>query len=449
MTRNIYTLIICLVALAGTGCRKYVEIDQQNIRTLHYTSDFQYLLNNSNNMEGVYYYPVLASDDIGVTDEGFQNRMNDKDRNTYTWAEKIFGDATDADWDYLYKQIYICNQVIAGVMNSDGGTETEKRYILAEALVHRSFAYLNLVNIYAKQYNATTASTDPGVPLLLKPDLYAKLNRVSVQSVYDQVLNDLQQAVPDLPDQSDVVSNPSRTAAYAILARASLQKGAYADAGKFADSALSRQHALLDLQLYAANVTTLPLKLKDPETILAKRLTMSTPFPLSTALLNVFDTTTDLRYRLFTIDGSAFPYNSFTGRGYYRPSIAGEGAMIGPNVPEMMLIKAESEARTGAFANAVDLLNTLRMNRFKTADYTALTAANADEALKLVLEERRRELFCRGLRLFDQKRLSSTETVTRVFLGQTYTLEPNSNRYVFPIADKYIQFNPEIQQNPR
>jgi hypothetical protein len=237
------------------------------------------------------------------------------------------------------------------------------------------------------------------------------------------------------------------------MARASLQKGVYADAGKYADSALSRQNTLLDLQAYAANRSTLPLKLKDPEVIFVKRISVSSALPLSTTLLNVFDTAIDLRYQLFTTNGANFQYAPFTDRGYYRPYITGDGAMIGPNVPEMMLIKAESEARVGSYPVAIDLVNNLRTKRFKTADYTAVSAADATEALKLVLVERRRELFCRGLRWFDQKRLNKeaafAETVTRVFLGQTYTLEPNSNRYVFPIADKYIQLNPEITQNPR
>ncbi|SFD46702.1 SusD family protein [Chitinophaga sp. CF118] len=452
MTRNIYIFIACLLVSVTTGCRKYVEIDQQGIRSLHYTSDYQYILNNLTNMEPVYTYPVLASDDIEITDEGFQQRMNDKLSRAYTWAEKIFGDESDSDWDLLYKQIYICNETIDGVMTSDGGTDAQKRMILAEARVHRAYAYFNLVNVYAKQYDAATAATDPGVPMLLKPDLFAKLNRASVQSVYDQIKLDLELSVADLPELPDVPSNPSRTAAYAILAKTSLQKEEYADAGKFADSALVRQHALLDLKSYIAAPGSMPLKLKDPETILSKVLSLSSVFPLSAGLLKLYDTT-DLRYKLFTANGSQFTFNSFVGRGYYRPYLNYQGSPVGPNVPEMMLIKAESEARTGTFPVAVTILNTLRTNRFRTVDYSDLSAANADEALKLVIDERRRELLCRGIRWFDQKRLNKEQafakTITRTFLGETFSLAPGANRYVFPIADKNIQLNPEIEQNPR
>jgi starch-binding outer membrane protein, SusD/RagB family len=119
----------------------------------------------------------------------------------------------------------------------------------------------------------------------------------------------------------------------------------------------------------------------------------------------------------------------------------------------MMLIKAESSARNGNYQDAIAILNTLRKKRFTPSDYKDLTSSNKEDALKLILDERRRELFGRGYRWFDQKRLNKesayAETVTRVFKGVTYTLVPNDNHYVYAIAEKYINLNPEIEQNPR
>ena len=68
-----------------------------------------------------------------------------------------------------------------------------------------------------------------------------------------------------------------------------------------------------------------------------------------------------------------------------------------------------------------------------------------------VLQERRRELTCHGLRWMDQRRLANdpdfpTQTVTRVFKGTTYTLEPGAVRYTFPMGEKYLEENPEIGQ---
>ncbi|MNL74264.1 hypothetical protein D3C87_1998750 [compost metagenome] len=56
------------------------------------------------------------------------------------------------------------------------------------------------------------------------------------------------------------------------------------------------------------------------------------------------------------------------------------------------------------------------------------------------------------MRWFDQRRLNKdamfAQTYSRVFDNVTYTLEPNSNKYVFPFAQLNISQNPEMVQNP-
>ncbi|KAA2239511.1 RagB/SusD family nutrient uptake outer membrane protein [Chitinophaga agrisoli] len=455
MNRRYIIYLLGLWLLAGSGCRKYVEIEQVGKRTLHLTKDYQGLLNDQLTMENACFYPMVAADDIGALDDNLQTRIPQAAVNVYTWAPDIYVDNDDPDWNIMYKQIYYCNLVIAGVADSDGGTGAEKKNINAQALVHRALAYLNLVNVYAKQYDAATAATDAGVPMPVTPDFTGSLQRASVQAVYDHIKEDLQAAMPDLDDLPAYSITPSRAGAYAVLARACLQQGDYPNAGKYADSALARQHTLLNLADYAADVSKLPLKLQDPEIIFEKKLANSTAynFPLSESLLQKFDTTHDLRYQLFTADGVVFGYYGFVGRGYYRPRITNEGAFVGPSVPEMMLIKAECAARAGNTGAALDVLNELRRHRFKPEDYTPLQATNPAAALRLTIDERGLELMGRGFRWFDQKRLNKeaafAATVTRSFKGQTYTLEPNGNRYMFPIANKYITMNPEITQNPR
>ena len=93
----------------------------------------------------------------------------------------------------------------------------------------------------------------------------------------------------------------------------------------------------------------------------------------------------------------------------------------------------------------------LREYRYVAGEDYSLSAATAKEALGNVLQERRRELTCHGLRWMDQRRLANdpdfpTQTVTRVFKGTTYTLEPGAVRYTFPMGEKYLEENPEIGQ---
>lgn len=449
-------LILSFLLFGATACRKYVEIPPESVRALKNTSDYQLLLNAGSNIEPGYLYPLYMADDFGADDDTWYPKLTPTTAaNAYIWADKIYGTTEeDADWGSLYKQMFVFNTVCTGVMNSDGGSDAQKKSIQAAAMVHRAYAYFTLVNIYGKQYDAATAATDPGVPLLLEPDLYANLTRASVKAVYDQVKNDLLNALPYLDDIPVYNVNPSKMAVYALMARVCLNTREFTEAERYANLALSLKSTLLDLNSYIAAPTTMPLKLLNPEVMFFKRTVQSViQIPLQASAISLYDTR-DLRYSVLTRDAASIPAATFTvGRGLYLQRLVSDGVYIGPSVPEMLLIKAECEARAGNTANAMDAVNTLRKKRFKPAEYTDLTAANATAALHVVIDERGREFMGRGFRWFDQRRLTKDAgfigAVTRKFKGVTYTLDPNSNRYVFAIADKYIAFNPEILQNPR
>lgn len=458
MKKLIYTVLLAGALMGNTACRKYVEIPPEQSKVLSNTVDYQDLLYNSSSIEQAYYYPIFSGDDAGSTEVTWQNGITATVANAYTWAEKGFGSTEeDLDWLNAYKRIFIYNTVINGVMGSNGGDQ-EKQAALSSALVHRAFDYYNLVNIYGKQYDASSASTDPGVPLLLQPKFTTDLTRASVQKVYDQIKTDLLAALPGLPDLPDFTSNPSKAAAYAIMARVCLNTREFTEAEKYANLSLTLQSTILDLNAYKAVPTSFPAKLNNKEELLLKRtIQFPSAFPLSADAVNMYDKTNDLRYTLFTAPGATLQGTTFTiSRAYYKNKLATTdgSAFVGPSVPEVTLIKAECEARAGNIATAVDLLNTFRKKRYNNAvTYVNLTAATSDAALHLVIDERKREFVARGFRWFDQRRLSKdagfTTTVTRVFKSVTYTLEPGSNRYTYAIADKYIALNPEIIQNPR
>ncbi|MFC1226735.1 RagB/SusD family nutrient uptake outer membrane protein [Pedobacter sp. BG31] len=457
-----YSIILFALAIAMAGCRKYVEIDQLSIRTLKYTSDYRNTLNNNNVLEGTFSYPILSGDDIEITDQVRQNALSsasaDIFANVYTWASKYTSDTqSDGDWERQYKTIYVCNEVLQGVLTAQGGSETEKQTIYAEALVHRAYAYLILVNMYGKQYNSVTAATDLGVPLLTTPNLYTKLNRAPVAEVYSQILKDLRTSISRLPAIADFNVRPSKAAAYALFSKTYLSMRDFNNAALYADSTLALQSGLIDLKAYENTPMSLPVRLVNPEVIFSKIANVVIP---ATSLNNDLLTslgTTDLRYKIYTDVRSRFPgqfSTTFTGRASCKYLVNGEFVINnGPSVPEIMLIKAECLARAGQTADAMTVVNNLRVKRFNNANYVPLTASSAADALRIVVEEKRKELFGTGLRWFDQKRLmlddAFTQTKTRNYKGIDYTLTPNSNRYTYPIGDKYILLNPELQQNPR
>ena len=469
MKKLIYIPCCILILLFLSGCQDYVNIKTQGQLVPGTLSNYRYLLNNTTAYESGPQLTDIASDDVELVDGSAQQQaLNGSDSykywlKTYTWQSDVYpigNYQTDYDWNAMYNTVTYANVVISEVPSCNDGTDAQKSALIAEALVHRADAYLMLVNKYAKQYNPATASADLGVPLVLTETTEQSLKRASVQAVYSQIISDLKTAIPSLPLTQQYNTRPSKPSAYGELARAYLCMGDYANARTYADSVLQTRSTLDNL----SNITTIssstyPLRVSDPEILLSKiaygGIAAYTPtaLRLSASLLTLLGTK-DQRYTLFTTAPANISslYTAAGGRFFYRDKAIGEARNIGPSVPEMMLIEAEYYARKGETSTAMTWVNNLRKKRFLAANYTDLTATDANDALVKVIDERHREFFCRMLRWWDLKRLNNDplfqKTLTRAFAGTTYTLAPNSDRYVFAFPPYQIQLNPEMEQNP-
>jgi hypothetical protein len=118
---------------------------------------------------------------------------------------------------------------------------------------------------------------------------------------------------------------------------------------------------------------------------------------------------------------------------------------------EIHLIKSECLARLGKKVDAMQVLNHLLQFRWKAGAFIPLTAADSDEALSIILRERRKELPFRGLRWTDLRRLDKENlipTLTRELDGKQYVLPPGDKRYVLPIPYDIIS-QTGMPQNPR
>lgn len=449
MKKLTYKICLGLFVLAfGSSCRKYVEVDQFTTRTLKYTEDFQYLVNNRSNFESSYILPLVTSDDMATTDVNHQNSMAAEFKFAYVWGASFYGDTqSDIGWNNLYKTIYTCNEIIFSVMESQNGTDAKKKEIYAEALVQRAFAYLMLANQYGEIYDPAKAQNQIGIPLLTTPDLFQKLDRSNLKKVYDQVVSDLEQAIPSLPNTGTNNGHAAKVSAYALLSRTYLYMRNFTLAGEYADKALAINSALKTLENYIGKTNTFPRRHEDPEVLLSRLSAGRFLSQLNPELIDLF-TTGDVRLELFTGTGSGIP-----GKAYIRPQFNEGFSHTGLSVPEMMLNRAEVYARAGNVNKTLEFLNKLRKTRIKAANYQDLAISSPADLLPAVINERRREFMGTGLRWFDQRRLNlDTEfakSYVRTFGGQQYTLSPGSNRYIYPIAPAVLDLNPEIQQSPR
>lgn len=169
-------------------------------------------------------------------------------QNTLKWKDYIYSAAeNDANWDGLYRGIYITNYVLDHIDDVRDGVSYKRSEVKGQALVHRAMNYFQLVNLYGKQYNAETSATDPGVPLVLESDINKQYPRETVAVVYRQLLKDLDEAIGLLEvSVPEFNNNPGKATAYALRARVYLWLQNYDMAYADAAEALKLQSELID-----------------------------------------------------------------------------------------------------------------------------------------------------------------------------------------------------------
>jgi hypothetical protein len=135
----------------------------------------------------------------------------------------------------------------------------------------------------------------------------------------------------------------------------------------------------------------------------------------------------------------------------FKPCYYGKSTpFTGLGMGELYLTMSECYARQGDVNNAMFYLNKLIKSRWKAGQYIPYTAATPDEALNVILQERRKELVFRGLRYTDVRRLNQTplpHSLLRTVQGNTYELPPNDLKYALPIPEQVLRFNKLIKQN--
>lgn len=415
--------------------------------------DFQGILDKTEVMNLTPEIASVGIDNFYLTYTDWQGLGSMSERNAYIWAEDIFNGETSFDWNYAYRTVEHSNIVLEGLEDvSPDGNEATFNNVKGQALFFRAKAFFDLVSFFAKPYNAATAAADKGIPIRMTTDVNVKSVRSSVEASYAQIINDLKQAETLLPVASSLQTRPSKVASMALLARVYLNMEKYDMALKYADDALDLYSTLLDFNSIAPGFFPFPAFPTNKEVIFYTRsmgyASLSPYYSYVDTLLYQSYDVNDLRKTLFYIDNG-------TGRMVFDGSYtAGLGYNFGGlAVNELYLIRAECYARTSQKTEAMDDLNTLLSKRYKNGTFVPVMATDADEALDIILEERRKELpFTINIRWNDLRRLNKdprfAKTLVRKLNGQEYTLPPNDNRYVLPIPPDEIRLS-NIEQNPR
>lgn len=458
MKLNIYISLFAASLL--TACSDFLDVTPKGMFIPKTLTDYEELSSNPSFSSGANALVERMSDGIYLDDQYVKSGINSSSSKSYMWADEFYLETeSDGGWDAMYNNIYNANVILSELGNIESNETERLNHIKGDALFNRSYAYWSLISTYAPHYSAETASQDLGVPLLTVPDLEATPDRASVASVYSLILQDLEEAADLLPQKAQNVYRKHKGAAWALLARVHLSMSNYGKAKEYALQALNTNDRLLDYNTLSfkdperphSGIDNKPLEYEHPEMIIY----MSTGFGtilsnscISPELMDIIDTE-DLRYQLgwtqYERSGQLtdLPY----------PLYVSSDLNYNISVSEMMLIVAEAEARAGNTGKALQEINKLRKYRFSPNDYRELSASNAPEALKLVINERRIELFGKGLRWFDMKRLDQDPLFSRDYQRANemdlFELKKGSPNFVVQIPAKIRLINPNILPNPR
>ena len=344
-------------------------------------------------------------------------------------------------WRSYYHSVYIANYIIQNQKKIKEATAQEISQLVGEAYMMRAYCHFLLVNLYAEPYTHCTPSQTRGVPMLLEADVNAIPGSSSVETVYNQILSDLDNAEQYLNVEEWELGKNYRfntTSVQALRARTYLYMGRWSDALEASKDVLSVYNELEDMN----NSTTLPNSYKSKESIVAlerfsSNLYTAVDMPAS-EFISLYRSGDQRRTKYFKRVTSS-TYSLLKGRS--------DEFSCSFRTAEFYLTAAEAAARLGHTTDAINYLTPLMTKRLNASAYQTTTALigtmTEEELIQEILDERARELAFEGHRWYDLRR-TTQPALTRVYDGTTYTLLPEQYTMRFP--SEAVEANPEIER---
>ncbi|SIN83874.1 RagB/SusD family nutrient uptake outer membrane protein [Algoriphagus halophilus] len=384
-------------------------------------------------------------------------------------------------WRFYYKVIGNANMIIANIDAADG-PQSEKDEIKGQALAYRAWAHFNLVQLFAKRYEAGGDNSNLGVPIVTEP-ITEGGPRNTVEEVYAQINSDLDTAIGLLTTGRNAKSHLNINVAKGIKARVALTQGNYSLAAQMAKEAQEGYSFMSTEQLYEGfnNVDNPEWiwgseQVDDQQTFFASFFAyMSLNFSSTNirgnpkainSLLYDMIPDTDARKGLWDPNASdpelrdpfidEMTLGSFSKVDYMNRKFIAQGnaSSVGDvpymRVAEMYLIEAEALARSGNDAEAAQVLFDLVSAR--DSAYT-LSTNTGDALIEEIMIQRRIELWGEGFRFYDLKRLNlpldrtGANHVDNV-INSKYTEEAGTNDWQWKIPIDELNANDQLVQNP-
>jgi hypothetical protein len=378
---------------------------------------------------------------------------------------------TNVGWQHAYKMIDNVNQLLSFVDEIQDGSDDEKAFYKAQALIYRAHYYHRLVQTYGKPYH--TSPTSLGVPLVLTPSI-EPTPRSSVEDVYAQIKADLKLAEALLTDNSVVRRDKT-------MADLSVVQGLLA-------RVYSCTHQW-DSVVYYANLARRSYPLMSKDEWRSGFSTVNNEWMWAT-IAPADEHQNAPNFFFFMSNGEGYPgawgYDNGVGKqlydhadltdcrfygtsiasgtpmavdklasddhiiAYYKFFLAGMNSFAIPYMRgvEMLLLEAEGKAMQSDVGGAKELLRELLAARTDNAD--ALISGIVDVVSEIKLQ-RRMEFWCEGFGYYDLKRWGDGIPAGGRGNGQLENYNGRAGTESIPADDPYFLFlipKSELDANP-
>ncbi|TRZ41303.1 RagB/SusD family nutrient uptake outer membrane protein [Robertkochia solimangrovi] len=462
--KNLFILTFIAILFVSCNADEFLDVVPTGSKIPNTIEDYDKLLEDHQTANPTWANIYYMDPDTYLTDEIYNAITYEFQRNQYRWSQDQFlQNEDDNNWKYKYQRIYVYNLILQDVDEADLGdrTEEDRKIIKGQAYAQRAFDYFFLVNEYGPHYSTENLDV-PVVPMPLVPDLTAQLPRATVGEIYEQIAKDLDVAEPLLSEYKpvdEVNFRPGKASVMGLRAWIALYQGDFDAAAQFADRALGLYDFMYDYTQLThrtpgnpwsgLSTTEFQFGTDSKDNIWGKYYSYYFNRPAwlyNPDLLSLYDQDNDYRFVIFS---SNLTYGGMD----VSPNVAyariNAERQVGLTTPDLYMISAEAHARLGHNEEAITKLNTLLENRI--LNFTPLSTSdfvNSEDLLDYIKLERRKEFYATGKTWFDMKRYHAygeeVPVFTRTIEGQTYTLEPGSEKYIVPISPKILGQNPNL-----
>ncbi|MGV3764882.1 MAG: RagB/SusD family nutrient uptake outer membrane protein [Chitinophagaceae bacterium] len=447
--------ILMLSLIWVVSCKKFLEEKSDKKLAVPETlSDYQALINSTSTLNVRYCgLAEVGSDNYYIPDKEWA-ALDEEPRMAYTWE---WNGASNGHWSNLYAIVFRANLILEHIddLTVLPAQEEEKKQLEGKALFFRAMAHFNVAQVWAPAYTNGGSNDQPGIPLRTSYDINEPVTRSTLAQTYKHILEDLHKASGLVPTQVTHKAIPGKAAVMALLARVFLSMNDFNNALRYADSTLLYSNTILNYNTLNTSSAG-PVPVLNEEVIFHAQCVMGGAMGATPNAVAKVDTSLYALYHENDIRKAAFfgknNDNTYFFKGGY-DQYKSAPRFMGITVSEVLLIKAECEARLNNTEKALEALNRLLVKRWKTGTFVPFEASGQEVALALILAERRKELcFRSGLRWMDLKRFNTLpdeqHPIRRILNGTEQILTPDDKRLLWLIPLDVVRLS-GILQNPR